>query len=313
MRSRLRIDKLVVIGVGLIGGSFAAALKRARAVARVVGVGRTRANLATALRLGIVDEASRDPAGAVRDADLVLLAVPVGQMAAAMAAIAPALPSRAVVTDAGSTKCDVVANARRFLGTAFPRFVPAHPIAGTEKSGAAAASPALFRGRTVIVTPQPETAAEALSLVRRAWEACGARVRRLEAQEHDAILAAVSHLPHVVAFALVGMLARRRDPARLFGFSAGGLRDTVRIAGSSPEMWADICRANREALLAAIEDYEDELERVRGAIERGDAATLRRVFERARAARARWLVKAENGRRGAEAASHTKTGTRPPE
>lgn len=306
MPSRLKIGKLVVIGVGLIGGSFAAALRKARAVARVVGVGRTRANLATALRLGIVDETSRDAARAVRDADLVLLAVPVGQMAAAMAAIAPALPPRAVVTDAGSTKGDVIANARRFLGAAFARFVPAHPVAGTEKSGAAAATAELFRGRTVIVTPQPETAAEALTLVRRAWEACGARVRRLEAREHDAILAAVSHLPHVVAFALMTMLARRRDPERLFGFSAGGLRDTVRIAGSSPEMWADICRANREALLAAIGDYENELERLRAAIERGDVATLRRVFARARAARARWLVQAENAR-GDRAA---KTGVR---
>jgi prephenate dehydrogenase len=290
MTTRLRIGRLVVIGVGLIGGSFALALKRARAVERVVGVGRTRRNLATASRLGILDEASRDAAHAVRDADLVLLAVPVGQMPAVMAAIAPRLPTRAVVMDAGSTKCDVVASARRWLGPAFARFVPAHPVAGNERSGAEAATPDLFRGRTVIVTPQPETAAHALALARRAWQACGARVARLEAREHDAILAAVSHLPHVIAFALVNMLARRRDPARWFGFSAGGLRDTVRIAGSSPEMWADICRANREALLAAIEQYESELERVRAAIERGDAAALRRLFARARAARARWLA-----------------------
>lgn len=291
MRPRLRIDKLVVIGVGLIGGSFAAALKRARAVKHVVGVGRTRRNLADALKLGLIDEASQDPARAVLDADLVLIATPVGQMSAVMTAIAPRLPARAVITDAGSTKRDVVASARRFLGPHLGRFVPGHPIAGTERSGAPAAIPELFRGRNVILTPQRETDPAAARLVRRAWETCGARVTLLRAEEHDAILAAVSHLPHVVAYALVNMLARRRDAATLFGLSAGGLRDTVRIAGSSPEMWADICIANREALLAALEDYENELEGMRAAIEAADGAELRRMFSLARAAREIWLSK----------------------
>lgn len=285
-----KIGKLVVIGVGLVGGSFAMALKRARSVKRVVGVGRTRRNLADALKLKIIDEASQDAARAVRDADLVLLATPVGQMPAVMTAIAPQLPAHAVVTDAGSTKCDVVACARRFLGRHFPLFVPGHPVAGTEKSGAAAAFPELFRGRNVILTPQPETAPRATALVRRAWETCGARVSRLAAEEHDVILAAVSHLPHVVAYALVGMLAGRRDPGRLFGYSAGGLRDTVRIAGSSPEMWADICSANRDALLAALEDYENELEAMRAAIASGDTDDLKRLFARARSAREKWLI-----------------------
>lgn len=286
-----RIGKLVVIGVGLIGGSFALALKRARAVKHVVGVGRTRRNLAAALERKAIDEAQQDPARAVRDADLVLLATPVGQMAAVMAGIAPHLPPRAVVTDAGSTKRDVIACARRFLGGHFPRFVPAHPIAGTEKSGAGAAFAGLYRNRCVILTPQHDTLAGAVTLVRRAWEACGAQVVRLDASEHDAILGAVSHLPHVAAFALVNTLARRPDARRLFGFSAGGLRDTVRIAGSSPEMWADICVANRDMLLAALQDYGDELERVHTAIESGDAAALRQMFEQARSAREKWLVK----------------------
>jgi prephenate dehydrogenase len=289
--AKLKIGKLVVIGTGLIGGSFALALKRARAVKRVTGVGRTRRNLAEALRLKVIDEVSQDAARAVRDADLVLLATPVGQMPAVMTAIAPHLPARAVVTDAGSTKCDVVACARRFLGAHLPRFVPGHPIAGTEKSGATAAFPELFRGRNVILTPQRETAASATRLVRQAWEACGARVTQLDAQEHDAILAAVSHLPHVIAFALVNMLAGRRNPGRLFGLSAGGLRDTVRIAGSSPEMWADICVANRDALLAVLEDYENELEQMRAAIEAADAGELRRMFAHARNSREKWLVR----------------------
>ena len=291
MPAKLKIGKLVVIGVGLIGGSFALALKRARAVRHIVGVGRTRRNLAVGLRLKAIDEASLDPARAVRGADLVLLAMPVGQMPAVMSAIAPHLPAHAVVTDAGSTKRDVIACAQRFLGGHLPRFVPAHPVAGTEESGAAAALADLFRGRNVILTPQAGTAAGAVTLVRRAWEACGARVMRLDASAHDELLAAVSHLPHVIAFALVNMLAGRRNPARLFALSAGGLRDTVRIAGSSPEMWADICVANRDALLAALEDYENELEQTRAAIERADAAELRRLFAQARSAREKWLVK----------------------
>jgi len=291
---KLKIGKLVVIGVGLIGASFALALKRARAVGRVVGVGRTRGNLAAALRMKAIDEATRDAAHAVRGADLVLLATPVGQMPAVMAAIAPHLSGRAIVTDAGSTKGDVIACARRFLGANFPRFVPAHPVAGTENSGAAAALAELYRGKNIVLTPQRETAAGAVALVQRAWEACGARVVRLDAAEHDTIFAAVSHLPHVVAFALVSALARRRNAGKLFGHSGGGLRDTVRIAGSSPAMWADICLANRDALLAALEDYENELETMRAAIESGDGDALRAIFGRARAARRKWLVKKQD-------------------
>ena len=291
MPARPSIGKLVVIGVGLIGGSFALALKRARAVKLVVGVGRTRANLAAALELGAIDEATRDPALAVEDADLVLMTTPVGQMPAVMTRIAPRLSPHTVVTDGGSTKRDVIAYARRILGHRFARFVPAHPIAGTEKSGAAAAFPDLFAGRSVILTPQAETDAGAVRLVRRAWETCGGRVLRLAAAEHDAIFAQVSHLPHIAAYALVNALARRSNARQLFGFSAGGLRDTVRIAGSSPEMWSDICVANRDLLLRALGDYEDELRRLGAAIRRSDAPGLMRMFERARAARERWLVK----------------------
>jgi len=291
MPARLKIGKLVIIGTGLIGGSFAMALKRARVVRHVVGVGRTRRNLADALRLKVIDEASVDAASAVEGADFVLLATPVGQMPAVMSAIAPRLPGAAIVTDAGSTKRDVVECARRFLGSRLGRFVPGHPIAGTENSGATAAFPELFRERDVILTPLRETAAAATRRVRQAWEACGARVTQLDPAAHDAILAAVSHLPHVIAFTLVNLLAHGRDPGRYFGLSAGGLRDTVRIAGSSPEMWADICVANRDALLDALDAYESELEDVRAAIDRADGAALRRLFRQARGAREKWLVK----------------------
>jgi prephenate dehydrogenase len=288
--AKFKIGRLAVIGVGLIGGSFALALKKARAVTHVVGAGRTRRNLASALRLGIIDEIAADAAVAVRDADFVLLGMPVGQMPEVMARIAPHVGPRAVITDAGSTKQDVVDSAQRFLKQHLARFVPAHPIAGTEKSGADAAFATLYCNRKVILTPQPETTRSAIAVVERAWETCGARVLRLRPAEHDAIFAAVSHLPHVAAFSLVASLARRADARRLFGFSAGGLRDTARIAGSSPEMWRDICMSNRTALLAVLDAYMEELERARAAVASADGKTLGAMFEGARAARARWLV-----------------------
>jgi prephenate dehydrogenase len=288
--SKQKIGKLVIIGVGLIGGSFALALKKARVVKHVVGIGRTRRNLKVALDRGIVDEIGRDVRIAVRDADLVFLGTPVGQMAAVMSAIAPVLPAHAIITDGGSTKQDVIGHAQEHLGPHYARFVPSHPIAGTEHSGAGAAFADLYRDRRVILTPRRETSAAAVRAVRAAWMHCGARVMRLDAREHDEILAAVSHLPHVVAFALVNALARRPNGGRLLSFSGGGLRDTVRIAGSSPEMWRDICLANRVALLAAIDGYANELASARAAIERGDGEALADMFAHARSARQRWLL-----------------------
>ncbi|MBX9905672.1 MAG: prephenate dehydrogenase/arogenate dehydrogenase family protein [Burkholderiales bacterium] len=286
-----RINKLVVIGVGLIGGSFALALKKARMVKQVVGVGRSRKNLQLALKRGVIDKAETDVARAVADADLVLVGAPVGQMPGIFARIAPALPKHAVVTDAGSTKQDVIAAARRHLGAHFAQFVSAHPIAGTEHSGAGAAFSELFRDRNLILLPQKETKAAAVRLVREAWLACGARIVRLEAAEHDEIFGAVSHLPHVVAFALVNLLAQRRDAKRLLGFSGGGLRDTVRIAGSSPEMWRDICIANRAALVPLVDGYISELEAARAALAAGDGESLEHMFSAAQKARAKWLIK----------------------
>jgi prephenate dehydrogenase len=290
-----RIDKLVIIGVGLIGGSFALALKNAQAVKHVVGVGRTRKNLNTALKLGVIDEISLDARDAVRDADMVLIGTPVGQMAGVMKTIAPYLGAKTIVTDGGSTKQDVIAYARKHLGAHFKNFVPAHPMAGTEMSGSAAAFATLYQGRKVILVPQRETAPRATARVRAAWTACGANVVRLQAREHDEILAAVSHLPHVAAFSLMGMLAKRKDAKRVLGFSAGGLRDTVRIAGSSPEMWRDIFLANRPALLADIDKYINEIKCLRSSLKARDGDALQAQFEHARHARERWLVKGTRG------------------
>jgi prephenate dehydrogenase len=285
------IGKLVVFGVGLIGGSFALALKKRRAVAHVVGVGRSRANLLAARRLGIIDEIATDPASAVKDADLVLLAVPLGQTSAVLAQIAPHLAPHTVVSDAGSTKRDVIASARGQLGNAFARFVPAHPIAGTEKSGAAAAFAELFAGCNLIVTPEPETAARAVRLVTTAWKLAGMRVIRMDAAEHDRVFALVSHLPHLLSFTAVGNIAGFRDAAKLFKQTGGGFRDLTRIAGSSPEMWRDICIANRDAILGALDGYLSDLEAVRGLIEASDGPALAAKFAAARSARAKYLMK----------------------
>ncbi len=287
------LRKLVIIGVGLIGGSFALALKKAKAVEHVVGVGRTRKNLNAALKLGVIDEISLDVTQALRDADLVLLGTPVGQMAGVMALIAPHLGAKTIVTDGGSTKQDVIASARQHLGAHFKNFVPAHPMAGTENSGATAAFAELYRGRKVIIVPQKETAPRAVRVVRAAWQVCGANVVRLQAREHDEILAAVSHLPHVAAFSLMSTLAKRRDAGRILGFSAGGLRDTVRISGSSPEMWRDILLANRAALLPDMDKYLNEIKYLHKCLKAGDGAAMQGLFEQARKARERWLVKAK--------------------
>jgi prephenate dehydrogenase len=280
--------RVAVIGVGLIGGSFALALKAAGACREVVGIGRSAENLRRAREIGAIDAAAPDVAAGARGADLVLVATPVAQFPAVFAALARALEPGALVTDAGSTKRDVVAAARAALGGALGRFVPAHPIAGAEQSGAAAARADLFRHRRVVLAPLAENAAETVARVAAAWEACGARIARMSAEEHDAVFAAVSHLPHVLAYALVHEIAGRADSGRLLGYAASGFRDFTRIASSDPEMWRDICVANRDRLLAEIDRYAEKLGALRPLIERADGAALERLFAEARAARERW-------------------------
>jgi len=281
-------NKIVIFGVGLIGGSFALALRKAHAVGEVVGFGRSAATLQQAIELGILNRIGEDVAREVADADIVLLATPVGQMAELMARIAPHLGAHTLVTDGGSTKGDVVAVARANLRNRIAQFVPAHPIAGAEKSGAAAALADLYMGRKVVLTPLPENSAESVARVRRAWELCGAVVSELTPERHDAVFAAVSHLPHLLSFALVHDLAQRGDRDLLLSFAASGFRDFTRIAASSPEMWRDICLANREALLVELRRYADELYVLFEALERQDAAKLEEVFSEARKVRTNW-------------------------
>ena len=284
-----RFGKVLVAGVGLIGGSFALALKRAGAVGEVVGIGRSRAPLEAARELGVIDRIAADWADGARGAELVLLAMPVGQMEAVMGALLPNLEAGTLVTDGGSTKQDVVAAARRCFGARIGQFVPGHPIAGAEKSGVAAAQAELYRDKRVVLTPLPENSPAAVARVRAAWEACGARVSELPPEAHDRVFAAVSHLPHLLAFALVHDLAGREDSAQLFGFAAGGFRDFTRIASSHPEMWRDICIANRAALLRELDAYVAELVKTRVLLAGADATGLEAMFATARERREAWL------------------------
>lgn len=291
------IGKLVVIGVGLIGGSLACALRKAGVVAEVVGVGRGLANLEQALALDVIDRYSQDAAREVLDADLVVIGATLGATADIFASIAPALGRHTVVTDVGSTKASVVAAARAALGEHFPRFVPGHPIAGTEHSGAQAAYAELYVGHRVILTPLDATEPAALARVQAMWEAAGARVTQMSVADHDRVLAATSHLPHLLAFTLVDMLAAAADADDIFALAAGGFRDFTRIASSSPEMWRDIALANRDALLDMCTAYSERLDGLMQALRTGDGQALELSFTRAKLARDRCVVPEANARR----------------
>lgn len=285
---QLTIKKIVIFGVGLIGGSFSLALRKAGAIGEVVGFGRSTATLEQAKQLGILDHIGRDVEQEVRDADIVLLATPVAQMTDIFIRIAPYLGAHTLVTDGGSTKSDVVAAARAHLGNTISQFIPAHPIAGAEKSGAAAALADLYVGKKVVLTPLPENSKESVARIRKAWEICGAVVSELTPQQHDTVFAAVSHLPHLLSFALVHDLAQRDNRDQLLSFAASGFRDFTRIAASSPEMWRDISLANREALLVEVKRYADELYVVYQALQNNDAAKLEEIFSEARKVRSNW-------------------------
>lgn len=280
--------KLVVFGVGLIGGSFALGLKAAGQVEEVVGFGRSLASLTQALELGVIDRVGANAGQEVADADLVLIATPVAQMPEVMARIAPYLGPQALVTDGGSTKSDVVAAARAAFGAKVGQFVPAHPIAGAENSGAAAARADLYCEKKVVLTPLAENTVLDVARVRSAWEWCGAQIHELTPAEHDRVFAAVSHLPHLLSFALVHDIAVRDNRDLFFSFAASGFRDFTRIAASHPEMWRDICLANRVALLDELDRYRAQLDELRDALQRGDGAQLEATFDVARTARRAW-------------------------
>lgn len=277
---------LAVIGVGMIGGSAALALKAQNRVGRVIGAGRSRASLERALELGVIDEIST-AAEAAAVADVILLAPPVNAMAAVFRAIAPALTAAKVLTDAGSVKVGVIAAARAELGGNIGRFVPGHPVAGKEHSGVAAAAAGLFRGHNVALTPAPETHADALQCVAQLWDAAGARVGVMDAELHDRVLSLTSHLPHVLAYTMVDFFAAAGDRAHADDMAAGGFYDFTRTASSDPEMWRDICLMNRAQILRHIDQFMARLSSVRGRIDAADGDALARLFADARAIRSR--------------------------
>lgn len=289
----MSLNKLVICGVGLIGGSLARALKVAGAVKEVVGVGRSEASLARACELGVIDRAAVSMADAVTGADVVVLAAPVAQTPALLAAIRPYLGGQTIVTDAGSTKTDAVAAAKVSLSDEVWRFVPGHPIAGAELSGVDAAKADLYLDRRVVLCPQAGNRSEDVARVRAMWEATGARVSEMSETQHDRVFASVSHLPHVLSYALIAQILEAPDAALKLGFAGGGFRDFTRIAASNPEMWRDICVANREALLAELDGYLATLGRLRELIDAGDGAGLEAVFARTSQARTDWAKQQE--------------------
>ncbi|MDO9471229.1 MAG: prephenate dehydrogenase/arogenate dehydrogenase family protein [Nitrosomonas sp.] len=291
MTNTAALGKLVIIGVGLIGGSFALALRKADLVKHIIGVGRGQQNMQCAAERGVIDEIATDMTSALHQADLVFLAMPVGQTAHIMERIAPHLQANTIITDAGSTKQDVIAAARHHLPMQNRHhFVPGHPIAGTEQSGAQAAQADLYRNKHVILTPLPETSMDAVERVNQIWQACGAQVSLMPANEHDQVLAATSHLPHILAFTLMNHLHHSTDnPENLLRFAGSGFRDFTRIASSSPEMWRDICLANRKALLEQIGMYQNELNALQEILKNNNGGALEKSFSQARSVRENWL------------------------
>lgn len=282
------IKRLCIFGVGLMGGSLALALRKAKAVNEVVGCGRSLPNLQQALELGILDRYTQEPRVAVDGADMILLAVPLGAMQSVCASIRTHIHQDAILTDVGSAKASVVRDVEAAFGYVPERFVPGHPIAGTEKSGASAAFDSLYEQRRIILTPLANTDPHALEQVRKMWALTGGVVEETSVAHHDEVLAATSHLPHLLAFGLVDSLAQQGEREEIFRYAAGGFRDFTRIASSDPVMWRDICLANREAILTSLEHFEQDLEQIKDAIANGDAQRLLACFERAKAARDRF-------------------------
>jgi prephenate dehydrogenase len=285
--------RIALIGVGMIGGSLLAAWRESGVATSAIGYDIDPRALAAATQRGLIDRSAGSVAQAAADADLVLVATPVGAMGEVFEQLAPALGPATLLTDAGSTKGDVIAAARAKLGNAFSRFVPAHPIAGKEWHGVEHADARLFTGKRVVLTPVAETRADATLRVEQMFQRTGARVERMDAGEHDRIFAAVSHLPHVLAYALVASIGAAPGGERMLGYGGAGFRDFTRIAASSPVMWRDICVANRAALGESLRAYRALLDRLQRAVDDGDAATLQQTFEEAARLRRQWAGEAD--------------------
>ena len=280
------IERLAILGVGLIGGSLALSLKQQGLVQQVVGYGRSTANLTEALDLGIIDEAVESAAEAVQNADMVVMAVPIASMRGLLVEIKPYLSDSAILTDVGSAKACWIEDVLSVWQGVWPvNAVPAHPIAGAEKSGAAAALANLYQDRKVVITPHGQSSESAVAKVTQMWQATGADVRFMSAEEHDQTFAWTSHLPHLLSFALVDMFSQRDDVERLFDYTAGGFRDFTRIAASDPTMWRDIVQLNAPAIAQALTAYQQQLQTYADLLAQQDWQGLSDAFARAKATR----------------------------
>jgi prephenate dehydrogenase len=286
------VDQLTVIGCGLMGGSFALALRAAGLVRRVVGHSRSPASAQRALELGVVDAIAADPATATAGADLVLLAVPVASTGATLREMRAALGAQALCMDVGSTKADVAEAAQAALGALASCFVPAHPIAGKERAGVDHADPALYRGCRVVLTPTGATDPARTARAAEIWSALGARVVTMSPQAHDDALAAVSHLPHLLAFAYFKAVAAQPEGAHYLGLAGPGFRDFTRIAAGDPALWRDVFVANREQVLRHCAAFRAELARFESALATGDAAAIEALIAAPSAGRAAWSLPA---------------------
>ncbi len=282
------INRLCIIGVGLIGGSLARALKAKGACHEVVGYSRQVGHLQRAVELGVIDRYEQTVADAIRNADVIVIAVPAGAFDTVFAEIADAASARAIITDVGSVKESVIRSAAMYLEHHLARFVPGHPIAGSEKTGVEASDAGLFVNAKVVLTPTAGTDPGAVKIIRDMWNSAGADVVEMDAGEHDRILAATSHLPHLLAFALVDLLAQMDGKTDVFSYTGGGFRDFTRIASGDPQMWHDICLANRDAVVAVIESYRASLDTLGKAIEQEDSRFITSMFIRAKQARDRF-------------------------
>jgi prephenate dehydrogenase len=288
------IQRLCLIGVGLMGGSLALALRRRGLVREILGVDPDSGNLEAARQLRIVDAGYSDLRHGVNGADWVVIAAPVGAVPGILSDLQPVWREDAVYTDTGSTKADVVVALERMFGRAPANFVPGHPITGAERSGAMAAEAGLFENRRVILTPVAATGPEPLERVSAMWRSVGAAVTCMDPGHHDQVLAATSHLPHVLAFVLTEMLGRKDEQQEIFQYAAGGFRDFTRIASSDPRMWRDICLANTREIVPLIEQYREALRMAARLMRQGDAEDLLQLFSAARSARQRFLDQLEN-------------------
>ncbi len=283
-RQQTLTNRVAILGLGLIGGSLALALKRAAAVSEIVAWGRDQQRLDKAVEMGIVDRATTDMSAAIAGADVIVIATPLGTMSAVFDQLVPVLPSDVIITDVGSAKVRLIELARSRLNEQFCRFVPAHPVAGAEHSGFEAATVDLYEKRRVVLTPVSATDATAIQLVKELWQCCGAELVIMDAQAHDDVLALTSHLPHAVAYLLVDLLVQQGgQDARQF--AAGGFYDITRIASSSPEMWRDIFNDNSDSVVKLLDHYIDGLSAFKQAIADGDDEALMQVMQRAKSAR----------------------------